>query len=137
MTELESIINTVFSADILNNTRDMFLFSCFTGLAYIDVFNLRENNIREAFDSNLWIMGKLVKTNVSFNVPLLSFPKIILDKYKGTLRTGELLPIISNQKVNAYLKEIADLCGIDKLLTFHTARHSNSSFLLKTSNLQE
>ena len=122
--ELESIMNKPFSISRLDHVRDVFLFSCFTGLAYIDVFNLRETNIREAFDGNLWIIGKRAKTNVSYNVPLLDVPKMILKKYKGTLPNGELLPIISNQKVNAYLKEIADFCGIDKLLTFHVARHT-------------
>ena len=122
--ELESIMNKEFSIKRLNFVRDVFLFSCFTGLAYIDVFNLRETNIREAFDGNLWIIGKRTKTNVSYNVPLLNVPKLILKKYKGLLPNGEILPVISNQKINAYLKEIADLCEIDKLLTFHVARHT-------------
>jgi site-specific recombinase XerD len=122
--ELENIMNKSFSIKRLDQVKDVFLFSCFTGLAYIDVFNLRENNIRESFDGNLWIIGKRVKTNVSYNVPLLDVPRMIIEKYKGTLLTGELLPVISNQKMNAYLKEIADMCGIDKLLTFHVARHT-------------
>ena len=122
--ELESIMNKTFSIKRLDQVRDVFLFSCFTGLAYIDVYNLRETNIREAFDGNLWIIGKRIKTNVSYNVPLLEIPKMILEKYKGTLPNKDLLPIISNQKINAYLKEIADVCGIEKLLTFHVARHT-------------
>ena len=126
--ELDSIMKKTFSIKRLEQVRDVFLFSCFTGLAYIDVFNLRKNNIREAFDSNLWIIGKRVKTNVSYNVPLLDVPKMILEKYKGTLPNEEMLPVISNQKMNAYLKELADLCGIDKLLTFHTASHTTFHF---------
>jgi site-specific recombinase XerD len=122
--ELETIMSRTFPIKRLEQVRDIFLFSCFTGLAYIDVFNLRQTNIRESFDGNMWIMGNRSKTNVSFRVPLMSIPKMILDKYKGTLLTGELLPIISNQKMNAYLKEIADLCGIKKILTFHVARHT-------------
>jgi len=122
--ELESIMNKEFSIKRLNYARDVFLFSCFTGLAYIDVFNLRETNIREAFDGNLWVIGKRAKTNVRYNVPLLDIPKMILKKYKGLLPDGELLPVISNQKINFYLKEIAELCEIDKLLTFHVARHT-------------
>ena len=122
--EIESIMNKTFTIKRLEQVRDVFLFSCFTGLAYIDVFNLRETNIRKSFDGNVWIMGKRSKTNVSFNVPLLDVPKMILDRYKGTLSNGELLPIISNQKMNAYLKEIADICLIDKILTFHVARHT-------------
>ena len=122
--ELESIMHKPFLNKRLEHVRDVFLFSCFTGLAYIDVFNLRETNIRESFDGNLWIIGKRVKTNVSYNVPLLDVPKMILEKYKGKLPNEELLPVISNQKINSYLKEIADFCGIDKLLTFHVARHT-------------
>ena len=122
--EIESIMNKSFSIKRLDQVRDVFLFSCFTGLAYVDVFNMSEKNIRESFDGNLWIIGKRVKTNVSYNVPLLDVPKMILKKYKGTLPNGELLPVISNQKMNAYLKEIADICQIDKILTFHVARHT-------------
>jgi len=122
--ELESIMNKAFSIKRLEQVRDIFIFSCFTGLAYIDVFNLQETNIRKSFDGNVWIMGKRSKTNVSFNVPLLDVPKMILEKYKGASLIGELLPVISNQKMNAYLKEISDMCGINKLLTFHVARHT-------------
>ncbi|MDR1762440.1 MAG: site-specific integrase [Dysgonamonadaceae bacterium] len=122
--ELESIMKKKFTIKRLEQVRDVFIFSCFTGLAYIDVSNLRETNIREALDGKLWIIGKRTKTNVSFNIPLLEIPKIILEKYRGTLPDGVMLPVISNQKINAYLKEIADICGIDKLLTFHVARHT-------------
>jgi integrase len=97
---------------------------CFTGLAYIDVAGLTQDNIRKSFDGNLWIMTKRQKTNTDVNVPLLDIPKIILKKYKGKLPNGKILPIISNQKLNAYLKEIADVCGIKKNLTFHLARHT-------------
>lgn len=109
---------------------------CFTGLAYIDVAGLTQDNICKSFDGNLWIMTKRQKTNTDVNVPLLDIPKMILKKYKGKLPNGKILPVISNQKLNAYLKEIADVCGIKKNLTFHLARHINSSYLLKTRNLQ-
>jgi hypothetical protein len=74
--ELESIIQKNFPVKRLEQVRDIFVFSCFTGLAYIDVFNLRDSNIRTAFDSTLWIMGKRVKTGVSYRVPLLDIPKL-------------------------------------------------------------
>jgi site-specific recombinase XerD len=122
--ELESIILKNFPVKRLEQVRDIFVFSCFTGLAYIDVFNLRDSNIRTAFDSTLWIMGKRVKTGVSYRVPLLEIPKMIIEKYRGSLSGGELQPVITNQKMNACLKEIADLCGITKNLSFHVARHS-------------
>lgn len=112
------------ASERLEHVRDLFIFSCFCGLAYSDVANLRQENIRKSFDGNLWIMTKRQKTNTDVNVPLLDIPKMILKKYKGKLPDGKILPIISNQKLNAYLKEIADVCGIKKNLTFHTARHT-------------
>jgi integrase len=134
--ELGSILQKKFTIKRLEQVRDIFTFSCFTGLAYIDVFNLRENNIRTVSDGSLWVIGKRVKTGVSYRVPLLDIPKMVIAKYKGTLPDGELLPIISNQKMNAYLKEIADICQIDKNLSFHMRRHRIYPFLLKTSKLQ-
>jgi len=122
--ELEIIMKKDLKIKRLEHVRDIFIFSCFCGLAYTDVKNLRETNIRTSFDGNLWIMGKREKTGVNFNIPLLEVPKMILEKYKGTLPKGYLLPILSNQKMNSYLKEIADVCEIDKNLTFHLARHT-------------
>ena len=100
---------------------------CIRDRAYSDVANLRQENIRKSFDGNLWIMTKRQKTNTGVNVPLLDIPKMILNKYKGKLPDGKILPIISNQKLNAYLKEIADVCGIKKNLTFHLAKHHTIS----------
>ncbi|MFR9543922.1 MAG: site-specific integrase [Rikenellaceae bacterium] len=100
------------------------LLCCFTGLAYIDLANLTKANIKTSFDGNLWIMTKRQKTNTTVNVPLMKIPRIILAKYEGKLKDDMLLPMISNQKLNCYLKEIADICGIDKNLTFHLARHT-------------
>lgn len=122
--ELEAIIQKEFSIKRLEQVRDIFIFSCYTGLAYIDVKNLRETNIRISFDGNLWIMTKRQKTDVQSNIPLLDIPKQILEKYKGKLPNGMILPVLSNQKMNAYLKEIGELCKIEKNLTFHLARHT-------------
>lgn len=97
---------------------------CFTGLAYIDVKNLTEDNLRTGFDGKLWIMTHRQKTDTNVNVPLLDIPLKILAKYKNNLPNKVLLPVLSNQKMNSYLKEIGDLCGIDKNLTFHLARHT-------------
>ena len=96
----------------------------FTGLSYIDVKNLTDKNIRTSFDTNLWIMTKRQKTKVESNILLLDVPKMILEKYKGKSTNNQLLPILSNQKMNAYLKEIGDVCEIEKELTFHLARHT-------------
>lgn len=123
------------ASERLEHVRDLFIFSCFCGLAYSDVANLRQENIRKSFDGNLWIMTKRQKTNTDVNVPLLDIPKMILKKYKGKLPDGKILPIISNQKLNAYLKEIADVCGIKKNLTFHVSSHSKFFYLLNISEL--
>lgn len=112
------------ASERLEHVRDLFIFSCFCGLAYSDVTNLRQENIRKSFDGNLWIMMKRQKTNTDVNVPMLDIPKMILKKYKGKLPDGKILPVISNQKLNAYLKEIADVCGIKKNLTFHCFWHT-------------
>lgn len=88
--------------------------------------SLTKENIRTSFDGNLWIMTKRHKTNVASNIRLLEIPKAILEKYKDNLPNGMILPIISNQKVNDYLKEIATICNINKNLTFHVARHIKS-----------
>lgn len=100
------------------------LLSCFTGLSYVDVCELRAENIKVSFDGNLWIIKKRHKTNVTSNIRLLDIPKAILQKYDGKLPDGKILPIISNQKMNDYLKEIAAVCGINKKITYHVARHS-------------
>ncbi len=122
--EIKTILLKDLVSERLEHVRDLFIFSCFTGLAYIDVAGLRQENIRKSFDGNLWIMTRRQKTGTSVNVPLMEIPKMILEKYRGKLDEGKILPIISNQKLNSYLKEIADICGIPKKLTFHLARHT-------------
>lgn len=122
--EIKKILKLNLVSERLEHVRDLFVFSCFCGLAYIDVAGLRKENIRKSFDGNLWIMTKRVKTGIDVNVPLLDIAKMILDKYKDKLPNGKILPVISNQKLNSYLKEIADLAGIKKNLTFHLARHT-------------
>ena len=128
--EIEIIMNHKFSAKRLERVRDVFIFCCFSGLSYIDVKNLNENNICTSFDGRLWIMGKRGKTKVSYNIPLLEIPQMILKKYKDTLPDNQLLPVINNQNTNAYLKEIGTLCSINKNLTFHIARHTFATLTL-------
>ena len=128
--QIDLIMQKRFATKRLEQVRDIFIFSCFTGLAYIDVKKLRQTNIRTSFDGGLWIMGKREKTGITFNVPLLDISKQILDKYKGVLTDQMVLPVPSNQKMNAYLKEIGDLCGIEKELTFHLARHTFATLTL-------
>lgn len=122
--EIDLIIEKVFTCYRLEQVRDVFIFCCFTGLSYIDVKQLRSKDICSSIDNKQWIMTKRQKTKTSVNVPLLRIPLAILDKYKDKLPGDALLPVLSNQKLNAYLKEIADLCGINKNITFHMARHT-------------
>lgn len=127
--EIRRIMEKEFATNRLEAVRDIFIFSCFCGLAYIDVANLTQDNI-VSLDGKKWIMTKRQKTNVPSNILLLDIPLMIIDKYKGKTTKGKLLPILSNQKMNSYLKEIADLCGIKKNLTFHLARHTFATMTL-------
>lgn len=108
----------------LDAVRDLFVFACYTGLAYADIADLRQEHIQKMFDGKMWIVTHRKKTKTNVNVPLLGPAQRILDKYAGKFDDGAVLPVISNQKCNAYLKEIADICGIDQHLTFHLARHT-------------
>ena len=128
--EILKIVNKEFGIQRLELVRDIFIFSCFTGLAYIDVSNLTPEHV-VTLDDKQWIMTKRQKTSVETNVLLLDIPKNIIAKYSHkTYRDGKLFPILTNQKTNSYLKEIADLCGIKKNLTFHMARHTFATMSL-------
>ncbi|MBE7177746.1 MAG: site-specific integrase [Mucilaginibacter polytrichastri] len=111
----------------LDQVRDIFLFSCYTGLAYGDVKKLQRREIAEGIDGDQWIFTQRKKTETVSHIPLLKTAKAIVSKYADhpqCAHSGLLLPVLSNQKMNAYLKEIAERCQISKVLTFHTARHT-------------
>ena len=128
--EILLIANKDLGISRLELVRDIFIFSCFTGLAYIDVSNLTPDHIVTLGDKQ-WIMTQRQKTSVETNVLLLDIPKAIIAKYGGKIyRNGKLFPMLTNQKTNAYLKEIADICGIKKNLTFHLARHTFATMSL-------
>ncbi|KFF13734.1 site-specific integrase [Flavobacterium hydatis] len=120
--ELDRIESKNFSIKRLERVKDVFLFSCYTGYAPVDAANLTSNNISEDSYGNLWIITNRAKTTIRANVPVLAPTQTIINKYRN-LQIG-LIPQISNQKMNAYLKEIADLCDIDKHLTWYVARHT-------------
>lgn len=122
--EVLAIATKEISIPRLDQVRDVFIFACYTGLAYADIAQLRADNIKKMFDGKLWIVTHRQKTKTNVNVPLLPTAEKILRKYEGKFLDGILLPVLSNQKTNAYLKEIADICGIEKNLTFHLARHT-------------
>ena len=125
--ELQSIINKDLKMDRLSLVRDIFVFSCFTGLAYVDAKNLTKSHISIGIDGNKWIFTHRQKTETASKIPILPVTQMIIDKYENHPQSNnqqKLLPVLSNQKMNAYLKEIATVCKIDKELTFHIARHT-------------
>jgi site-specific recombinase XerD len=125
--ELDTIANKKFGIERLAQVRDIFVFCCYTGLSYADVKKLKRNEIGIGIDDEQWIFTSRQKTDTSSRIPLLPVAAEILKRYEDHPQCenkGLLLPVLSNQKMNAYLKEIADLCGIIKHLTFHLARHT-------------
>ena len=125
--ELKTIEQRSFEIERLQQVKDIFVFSCYTGLAYIDVMRLTPNNIRKGIDGMNWIYTQREKTSTPVRVPILKKAQEIIDSYRNHPQSklkGTLFPNFSNQKLNSYLKEIADLCGIKKNLTFHIARHT-------------
>lgn len=126
-TELQKVIDQKFSFERLSLVKDIFLFSCFTGLAYADVKKLKRSDIYIGVDGAQWLTSRRQKTDITARIPLLPPAIAIMERYAGhpgCVVSEHVLPVISNQKMNAYLKEIADLCGIKKTLTFHIARHT-------------
>ena len=125
--ELASLVDKEFTIERLRNVRDMFLYSCFTGLSYIELSELTPSKIITGIDGGLWISTSRAKTDTGVRVPLLPQAIELMEKYiddPRALNNGTVFPVISNQRMNGYLKEIADLCGISKTLTFHIARHT-------------
>lgn len=109
------------------------LLSCFTGLAFTDVKHLKAEHIVQADDGRWWIRKAREKTDNMCDIPLLDIPRLILEKYKsrpGYSERGFLLPVPSNQRMNGYLKEIADICHIKKKLSTHIARHTFASLAI-------
>lgn len=125
--ELERLTKKKFSVNRLSTVRDMFVFCCYTGLAYVDVHKLKRSELVKGIDGDLWIYTSRQKTDTLSRIPVLPVALSIINAYNDhpqCVVKDTLLPVMSNQKMNAYLKEIADLCKISKLLTFHIARHT-------------
>lgn len=122
--ELHRIMTTPLHKQTLYHTRDMFLFSCYTGIPYGDMRLLTKENLSLAEDGTWWIKSARQKTKVEFEIPLLDLPLQILNKYRDTAPDGKLLPMYCNSVLNLYLKEIARICNIDRPLVFHVARHT-------------
>ncbi|MEZ4889001.1 MAG: site-specific integrase [Crocinitomicaceae bacterium] len=125
--EINLIINKKLHAPRLEEVRDVFIFCCYTGFAYSDVYEFRQNAVMKGLDGNLWLSTLRQKTGTKESVPLLPVALQIIEKYRNNeycTKYDKLLPVNSNQRYNAYLKEIADICGINKKLTSHIARHT-------------
>lgn len=136
--ELERIMNKEFELPRLELVRDIFVFCSFTALAFIDVKNLTLDHLMKDNNGALWIRKPRQKTGNMSNIPVLSVTKKLIDKYKDhpeCIKKGVLLPVLSNQKLNSYLKEIADLCGIKKKLTTHVARHTAATIVFLANNV--
>jgi len=136
--ELYELERHYFTTDRLNVVRDVFVFQCYTGMAYIDAYQLKKTDIKDGIDGNLWIMCERQKTNSTTNVPLLPQALKIIDKYKDhplCLQRGTVLPVSSNQKMNEYLKEIAILCGFPFTLNTHMARRTFGSTVTLNNNV--
>ena len=136
--EIQNIIEKDFKTERLSLVRDIFLFSCFTGLAYIDVKNLTKSHISIGIDGEKWIFTHRQKTESASKIPILPVTQMIIDKYSDHPQSNsedKLLPILSNQKMNAYLKEIAGVCEIEKELTFHIARHTFATTVTLTNGV--
>ncbi|WP_291123542.1 site-specific integrase [Flavobacterium sp. UBA6046] len=136
--EIQNIINKDFKTERLSLVRDIFLFSCFTGLAYIDVKNLTKSHISIGIDGEKWIFTHRQKTETASKIPILPLTQMIIDKYENHPESNnqdKLLPILTNQKMNAYLKEIAAVCEIEKELTFHIARHTFATTVTLTNGV--
>lgn len=136
--EIQSIVEKEFTIKRLDQVRDIFIFSCFTGLAYADVKKLNKDHVVIGIDGERWIKTFRTKTDTRSNIPILPMAQAVLDKYKEdafAISSNLLLPVLSNQKMDAYLKEIADVCGINKNLTFHLARHTFATTVTLTNGV--
>lgn len=128
--ELKALEEKEITIKRLAVVRDIFIFSCYTGFAYADVASLTSDHIKIGDDGKRWLIKPRQKTGIPEIVPIFPPALRILDKYEHSskLNTGKkLLPVPTNQKVNAYLKELADICGIETKITFHIARHTFAS----------
>lgn len=125
--EIDPIISKKFITNRLNQVKDAFIFCCYTGLSYIDLYQLKKTNIIIGIDGNKWISTHRQKTDAASKIPLLDIPLELIKKYEyhpQCINEDRVIPVLSNQKMNSYLKEIADVCEINKELTFHIARHT-------------
>ena len=128
-------MTTPLHSRTLYHVRDLFLFSCYTGIPYSDMCMLTNENLSLAEDGIWWIRSSRKKTGVDFEIPLMELPLHIIEKYRDVAPEGKLLPMYSNSSLNHYLKQIAVLCGIERKLVFHIGSHSKFFYSLNISEL--
>ena len=131
--ELKVLLNKEITITRLSQVRDIFCFCCLTGLAFMDVQQLKPEHLVADIHGKIWIRKARQKTKNMCNIPLLDEAQKIIDRYRGhpyCQTHGVLLPVCSNQKMNSYLKELADICGIRKNLSTHCARHTFATLTL-------
>lgn len=136
--EIRKIESTHFEIERLEVVKDLFIFSCYSGLAFMEVSNLSEDNLFIGNDGEVWLKMIRQKTKKEFKVPLLPQALKIIEKYRDhplSLRRRKLLPIPSNQRFNAYIQEVGDICGIKKKLHHHLARKSFSVSIALANNV--
>jgi integrase len=122
--ELEAMIDFRFEDKRQEHARDIFIFCAFTGLAYTDIKHLTNGHIQSSFDGRLWIRGKRQKTGTGYHIPVLSIPRMILEKYRGKAEGDFAIPVFNITNYNVLLKKVAQSCGIDKNVSSHLARHT-------------
>ena len=130
--ELNAIIQKDFTIERLSTVKDIFLFQCFSGLAFSDIEQLKPEHLVKDNNGSLWIRKNRQKTNNMCNIPLISAAKMLIDKYSNhaeCIEKNVLFPVPTNQRMNSYLKEIADSCGITKKLSTHVARHTAATIV--------
>ena len=133
--EVEKLMAIKLDDKKLEQSKDIFLFCCFTGLSYSDVASLTKQHIQESFGGKTWIKGRRQKTDTEYNIPLLNIPQMILKKYAGNLTGDKVLPVPCMSTYNTRLKEIAKACGIEKNVSSHLARHTFATTIALTKGV--
>jgi len=128
--ELVRLMAVPAKGEVEERVRDLFLFSCFTGLSYVDIKSLREENIQQFFDGCWWVIVRRHKTHVESNVRLLDVPLRLVEKYKGRVGGGAVFPVPSNNCCNVHLHALGSRCGFRTHLTFHVGRHTFATLAL-------
>ena len=122
--EINLLMETPITRKHMGLVRDLYLFCCFTGLAFIDLYNLKEENIKTFFDDGEWIVIHRQKTGTEADIKLLDYPKQIMEKYRGLCKDGRVFPVPPYRNCLRSLKRLGKKCGITKPLSWHVARHS-------------